>query len=535
MSDDLSTVIEDSVRGSFFLVAGNVIATVISAASLFIIARLLGPQLYGIYTITLAVPSLLLIFTDFGIDAALTHFSANLRCEGENQSLAKTIRLGVTFRVITGIAMFTTCFLFSDYLAAHVISRPEYGIYVRLAAIVIFFQAILYTTSAVFVSLDRTEYTAIAANTQAIVKTVLAPLFIVAGFSVVGAITGLTISCLAAGVLSAGLLFIRLYKPLTSETPKNPHIHNQPAMSLKTMMKYGFPLYITALLIGASTQLQTIVLSFFTLDLDIGNFKAATNFVILMMALSGSIATALFPAFSKLDRNGNQAKTFFKLATKYTSMLMVPASIALIIFSKELVQVVYGKAFLPASLFLSLYMAIYFLVGLGSIVQGSFFNGLGETKTTLKINLASFVVFLGLAPLLTQAYNVPGLILAILVSSLTATIFGAYKAKSNFGAEPDYVLISRIYIAALASAILPFFIVYLQLFPALVTVFLGGFLYLLSYITILPVASVLSKPEVENLQKTTEKIRFLKPIMEPILKYENKILSATHNMRARKT
>jgi len=295
------------------------------------------------------------------------------------------------------------------------------------------------------------------------------------------------------------------------------------------MLKYGFPLYITALLFGVSAQLQTIVLSFFTLDLDIGYFKAATNFITLMTALSGSIATVLLPAFSKLDINGNQAKTLFTLASKYTSMLLVPASAVLILFSKELVQVVYGEAFLPASLFLSLYITVYFLVGFGSVVQGSFFNGLGETKTTLKMNLASFVVFFALAPLLTQAYKVPGLIVAILVSNVAAAIFGAYKAKSNFGAGPDYAVISRIYIAAFASAVPPFFIAYIQLFPVLVTIFLGCFLYLLAYITILPLMGVLSKSELENLQQTTEKIRFLKPIMKPILKYENKLLSATHN------
>jgi len=527
LSKDLSTVIEDSARGSFFLATGNVVATVISALSVFIVARLLGPQLYGVYTITLAVPSLLLIFTGFGIDEALTRFSANLRIKGENQSLARTIRLGVTLRAITGIAMFTVCYVFSDYLAAHVISRPEYGIYVRLASIVILLQAILYSTSAVFVGLDRTEYSAIAANVQAIIKTVLAPLLIIAGFSVVGAITGFTISCLAAGLLSAGLLFIKLYKPLKSENPENPHIHNQPRIHLKTMLKYGFPLYISTLLYGASTQLRTVVLSFFTLDLDIGNFKAATNFVTLMVALSGSIATALFPAFSKLDRNGSQAKTFFKITTKYTSMLLVPASVVLIIFSKELVKVVYGEAFLPASLFLALYITVYFLAGLGSLVQGSFFNGLGETKTTLKMNLASFVMFLGLAPLLTQAYNVPGLIIAILVSNLTATIFGAYIAKSNFGAEPEYALIFRIYVAAFASAVPSLFIAYIQLFPALVTIFLGGFLYLLAYITILPILGVLSKLEIGNLQKTTGNIRFLKHVVKPILMYENKLLSHT--------
>jgi len=200
----------------------------------------------------------------------------------------------------------------------------------------------------------------------------------------------------------------------------------------------------------------------------------------------------------------------------------------MITFSKELIQVVYGEAFLPASLFLMLYAAVYFLVGLGSLVQRSFFNGIGQTKKTLKMNLASFVVFLGLAPLLTRAYNVPGLIVTILVSNLAATMLGAYTAKKNFDVKPDYTTIFRIYIISFVSAIPSFLISFLQPFPAIVNIFLGSFLYLLSYLTLLPLANIISKPELKNLQQTTEKIPFLKPIMKPLLEYENKLILMKH-------
>ncbi len=302
-------------------------------------------------------------------------------------------------------------------------------------------------------------------------------------------------------------------------------------MNFKKMLKYGFPLYLSTVLLGASTQLQTIVLSFFTPDVEIGNFKAATNFITLLSALSASTASALFPAFSQLNGHLNQTRIFFKLATKCTSMITIPVSVTLLLFSTELVKIVYGEAFLPASLFLSLYVTVYFLVGFGWVIHESFFNGVGETKTTLKWNIVKFVVFLGLAPLLTQTFSVLGIILAILCSEGAATIFGAYNAKHNFGAGPDYPSIFRIFLAAFVAAIPSFFIVYTQLFPAIIILFLGSLLYLLIYITLLPLMGVLSKSEVDNIQKATEKIRLLGYIMKYILKFENKILLRTDSKR----
>jgi len=523
MSDDLSSVISSTTRGIFYLATGNVVATLAQAVAVFIIARLLGPELYGVYTVALSVPLLIIAFIGFGIDESMVRFSANLREKGENQAVAKVIRLGITFKALIAIVVFIICFLLSDYIAI-AISRPDYSFYIGLASVVIVFQGIFYSADAVFVSLDRTEYSALTANIQAIIKTLLTPLLIVAGLSVIGAITGFTISYVVAGLLGGGLVFIKLYAPLKNLAHKNSGVQNQTSVSLRSMLKYGFPIYIAVLLASAYAQLQPIILSFFTLDLPIGNFKAATNFGLPMVALSGSITTVLFPAFSKINSNINQARIVFKLATKYATLILVPVSLVVIVLSSNLVELVYGESFTQAPFFLSFYIMTYLLVGLGSLVQNSFFNGIGETMMSVKVNLVRFVVFIGLALPLTQAYSVSGLIGAILVSTLIATMFGAYIAKNRFGITLDYRRIFLVYVAAFISAVPLFFIASLNLFPSLVTIFLGGSIYLLVYLTLLPILGALSKSELANFRINIEKIRFLKFIMGPILKYENKLV-----------
>ena len=518
MPTDIAKIAEDSTRGTFFLATGSIFSTIISAIAVFIIARLLGAELYGVYTVSLTVPSLLLLFVDFGVDRALIRFSANLHAKDANESLAKMLRYGILFKTLVGITIFSISLLLSDYLAMYIIARPDYGIYIRLGSLAIIFQIIFNTVGAVFIGLDHMEYSALATNIQALVKAVVSSLLVVLGFSVMGAITGFVVSYLIAGLFSGGLFFIKLYKPL------NLSKHEDELTSpLKTMLSYGFPLYISTLLFGASSQLQNVILAIFTSDVDVGNFKAALNFVALLTALTGPVVMALLPAFSKLDKDDDQVKTFFTLTTKYMSLLMVPAITIIIIFSKELIDIIYGTSFLSAAFFLSLSAIPFFLVSLGRFTLGSLFNGLGETKATLKMTLINFIVFISLAPLLTKTHNVPGLIIALLFSGSASTILGAYMAKTKFDAQPDYKNMVKIYVVASISALPALLTIHFLPLQPLLKVLVGSSTYLFTYATIIPLVRIINGAELEGICQTINKIRLLKSLAKPLLTYTRKL------------
>jgi O-antigen/teichoic acid export membrane protein len=56
---ELSRIAEDSAKGGFSLVAGTFASTVIGAVVVIIMARLLGPAGYGVYTLSLVLPPLM--------------------------------------------------------------------------------------------------------------------------------------------------------------------------------------------------------------------------------------------------------------------------------------------------------------------------------------------------------------------------------------------------------------------------------------------------------------------------------------------
>ena len=520
MSEDLVQVAEASARGSFFLVTGRIAALVIQAVAVFVVGRLLGPDLYGRYALSLVFPTLLLIVVDLGVDQAIIRFSAKLRVKGRNQEIARLVRRGLLFKLVIGLAVFGICFMFSDYLAVYVLDRPDISVYIRLASTAIIFQVISTTSSSAFIGLDRMEYSALMTNVQALAKAATSILLVILGLSIIGALVGHAVSFIAAGILSGALLYFKIYRHLNSDANDHVKVENSWNDSLRTLLNYGSPLYISALLLGIIPQLQSIILGIFTSDYDIGNFKASLNFITLLSYLAIPIATSLFPAFSKLDKNSEKVKTFFNLSVKYTSLLVMPSTLLIITLSKEIIQIVYGASFASASIYLSLHATLFLLIGLGFQIQRSLFNGLGDTRQTLKISLTQFVFFLFLAPLLTSLIGVTGLIASILTSNIIATVYGAYSAKSRYKVIFNYKSLIRICLLALASAIPSFLCTNFLPFPLTLKVLTASAAYLISYLTLLPIAHAFTRSELQNIERAITKIGPLKPIAKLILKYE---------------
>jgi O-antigen/teichoic acid export membrane protein len=516
---NLTSVTRDSARGSFFLVAGNILSAVIQAIGVFLLARLLGPDLYGAYTLSLVVPMLFMQLVDLGVSQGLIKFSASLKVKGEKAKIATFIRNGLLFKLFISLALSCFAILFSDFLATYAVNRPSIAFYIRLASLSIVFYAVSDTAVSAFIGLDRAEYSALTINVQALVKSTLSILLVALGLSLSGAITGVVAGALASAFTGL-IILLKFYKTLND--PKENGIGFKE--SIKTIIGYSFPIYLSALLIQLIAQLQGVILSMYVSDADIGNFRASSNFITLLSLLIGPIATALFPAFSKLESDNNELKRFFAITIKYVTLIVVPASTAMIIFSEQLNQIIYGPKYVSAPTYLMLQAPIFLLAGLGYQVLNSLFNGANETKTTLKMCFITFLLFILLSPPLTMKLSVPGLIIALLASNLAATLYGAYKAKTMFKVDYPCKTLLLIYAASALSALSAYITLQITPFSTIPKFATAASVYLITYITLLPLMKAVTKQEIEEITIATERIPLIKPIIKLLLKYEAKIV-----------
>jgi O-antigen/teichoic acid export membrane protein len=497
-----------------------------------IIARLLGPAGYGLYVLSFVLPSLFVSLADFGLSPALTRYGASLRSQNRFAKLGSMIRSGLLFKFIIGLAVFLFVFALSGPLAATVLQRGTMGQLVALASFTILFQGLFTLSSSAFVGLDRMGQSAIIQVLYNIVRMILSPLLILLGFGVAGGIGGQIFGWIIASMFGVWLLLAHRQglRNMPSETEPSSGTRDD----LRMMMGYGFPLYVASIVTIILTQYQSIVLAFFTSNAEIGNFSAAFNFGALVGVVATPIATALFPAFSKLDLQTQREdlRRMLELSVKYASFLILPVTIAIAFLSKDLIRAIYGASYSFASTYLALYVCIFLLTSLGYQILGNFFNGIGRTMESLKMGVVQLAIFLFTAPVMAWLYRVPGLIVALLLSALAATIFGLNLATRKYGMHLDLTGSLRSLLAALASALPILPLVYYPRLPSLANAVIGACIYLAAYLTLAPVFKAIKRTDLEILAPLLGRIRILKPATDLIFAYETRLLNMIERSRS---
>lgn len=517
MSDEstIFEIAEKSAHGGYYLFVGNTLATAILFATSVIIAQLLGAEDYGFYSLVMSVPSLLIGLINLGMQSAVTRFSTNSRSKGKMSDVRNVIKSAILFELTLGLITSFFCYIFSDILATYLINTPEASPYIKIAAILILFQTLFTIIDSAFIGLDTMESNAITHVTKAITKALISSLLIILGFTIIGAIIG-HVLCYAIGVVVGFvILFLKLGRN---------HVDTKTEYGLlKSMLKYGLPLYFSGLIALFSTEYQTIILAFFASKAAIGNFQVTTLFS-LVIGLILYPFTALFPAFSKVGPESKALDQIFKRSIKYTALVLIPASLAITVMSNDIILTIYGSEFTLASKFIVFYLLTNLRAGFGSSVLPFLFNGLGRTDIILKSSLIYFASFFPSALLLITFCDVIGLIIAGVFCSFLVTLYELFMASKMFKLSVDVLSSVRIYIASAVPACIVFVVLSVSPFNRIVNLVLGGTLFVFIYLTILPLIGTVNSTDIEIFRAIFQKSKSAWTFLKILLAYETRIL-----------
>ena len=512
MSGSIRDIMEDFAKGGFTLFIGNSAASIILAVGSIIVARLIGPEGLGLYALSLTIPSILVGLIDLGINPAVTYYSAKLRVEGRLELLSKTLKAAYINRVSVGLLVTVVFFSYSNHISSF-LNRPEASTLIQISSLLIIAQSLFNLNNSAFLGLEKNGSYSKSLIVQSVGKLILSPLLVLVGLGVGGALIGHVGSFFLASIIGC----LALYKySLALTKPSQGNL----AESLKLMVSYGFPLYLSSVLTIIIAQFRTLILAFFSSDAEIGNFNVVLTLASMMNVLVFPLS-ALFPAFSRL-KSEYDLKMMFRICVKYATLFIIPATIVVMVLSEEIVFTLYGRAFTLAPHFLTLYMIQFLYVAAGLFVLTYLFSGVGKTGVVFRSELIDIGLFLPLATLLTMYYKVEGMIIASLIAYLAALLYRLAVAINDLKVSIDYKASSLIILAALMAA-LPTLAIHTLRLGNLLALVIGALLYFTFYITLLPLLGALDENDVENLEQIVSKLGLLWPISRPILNYIRKL------------
>jgi len=104
-------VAKKSAQGSIVLLAGNLTATIGQTVASILIARLLGPDNYGSYSLAFVIPSIFQLFTSFGVNTAVTRFVAYHVSRNEDVEAKRFAESALLLTFLSGVVLAGACFL----------------------------------------------------------------------------------------------------------------------------------------------------------------------------------------------------------------------------------------------------------------------------------------------------------------------------------------------------------------------------------------------------------------------------------------
>jgi O-antigen/teichoic acid export membrane protein len=511
-------IAKQSARGSVVLFVGNFIATLFAAASSILVARFLGPPDFGLFSLSLVMPSLLQLFTHFGTRTAVTRYVAYHLSLGEPEKARRFAQAAVLYSLGAGMVFTLVSFFSASWVASTLFQRPELQPYIELASFAVFGQSILLTTIAVATGWNAMGQASLANALQAAFKLAVAPTLVLLGFGVGGAVVGHAASMVLGGVMSGSLVYATKIK-LTREK------FGFFVEDTKEMMRFGFYPFIGNILTGLSTFYVSVLLAIVASNTVIGYYQAATNLIIPASLLSTAIASALYPAFASLHGAKGDTASAFMMSVKYVGYLILPILFFLAAASNELMYLVYGSSFTAGSGYLILLAMAYVPILVGASILPSFFNAVGLTKHTLYATGAAGLILLGGAPLLAvfSGLAVEGLIYALLLSNVALAAVGLFFIHWRRLGVVDWGSSAATFAASIlafgAARILPSFGHPIILLVARLAVFTGV------YLTAAPLLGALTPADVDRLDASLKEIALVGVIVAPIAEYEKYLAS----------
>lgn len=434
--------------------------------SIILIRLLVLPDLYGIYNLAISIGFMLFTFADLGINATAVRYISLAMGNGD-EILARSyfsylLKIKTLLTLILSIALI----LFAGVISLYVFNKPELTIPLRVTGIFIFLQSMADFLDSIFTAFHRFEYPLIRHTIFEITRIAIVPAFIYLGFSVSGAILGISLS-LAGAFAILFYLFRKHYGFLLSGRTIE--------IDKKDIKRFVGYLTIGSLSSVFYGYVDSIMLGIFMEAKYVGFYKAAFMIILGFMGVI-SITGILLPFLTQLE--GKDLDNALGKISRYSFILSFPCALGIVFLGEEMIRLIYGQAYLPALAPLYVLALLILINPLESFVV--LFTAKGKPDYPTKMSIISSVINIILNYFLIIEIGMLGAAIAT-VASRFFNIIGLFLiSRRLFELSLDPALIYKPLLASLAMSLL------LYTFPkpehivsGIIEVGLAGILYFL--------------------------------------------------------
>ncbi|MBM3304014.1 MAG: hypothetical protein FJY76_02865 [Candidatus Aenigmarchaeota archaeon] len=393
---------KEIAKNNMIFTAGNVGAALLSFVFSIVVAGMLGPEQFGLFSFTLIAMGFFAIFTDMGTTNTLVKFISEALGQGKPGSVRSLVVFLLKFRLAAALLLSFFMLLFSEPIASLLFQKPGFSYFIMLAAAMLIAESLFSFVNVTFISFkDFRSMVALRLAERALRIAIVVSLVVI-GLGAVGASIGVMLTSLVA--CGIGALILSRYRQLKSAGT---------GLEVRKLASFGFWSMIGSVVASIYVMADGLIVSIVRPISDIGFYSIASSWTGLIAYVIPISSTVMYPYFSRLSGPGNHGALHGSL--RYALVVAFPASFLMSAFSTQIIGIFYSPTFAPAAQALSVLsiMAVPLVV---TQILSNYFYGIGRPRVHTYIVVGAFSFEAALGFTFTLFYGIWGAAAAIVIA-----------------------------------------------------------------------------------------------------------------------
>lgn len=410
------------------VIVGKLMGRGVVALTQVVLARTLGPALFGLYALGWTVFQLAGALAPLGLNKAVMRFGSVYWPEdlsGFKSILTQSLLLGSLSGLVAGLAVYLAAPLIES-----VLSQPGLAEVLRWLAIGIpFLSAMSILVAASQVS-RRMQYGVYAEEIgRTITGLGLILLFQFLGYGLYGA-TAATSASFVAGFLVSAYFILRLYPELRT-------VDAESKTSISPLLRFSMPTMVSDVLLMMAVWINPILIGFYLPSSQVGVYQALSQIPIAFSIILRAVNTIFSPFIASLyhAHEIERLQSLFRVTTKWTISLCLPIFIICCFTAESLITVVFGEVYaVESNVLIVLVISQMINVATGSV--GFILIMSGFQREWFAFSAVAFVINLLLCTWLIPLIGVMGAAIATLFTISFLNLAGLFRIRQKIGISP---------------------------------------------------------------------------------------------------
>jgi len=346
------------IKGTAWAAVSNSLSAGLTFVTLFALARLLGPDEFGVFALTWSILTVFSMLSDFGVGSSVAKHLAEESSAGA-QFVRPILRDGVYLKLLSGVFFSTVCFFAAPILAVS-FHDPRLAIPIRIGALIPLLGSVVEFCKFVFRSQTDIKQIAVISGLEFGGKLVLAVSLVLLGYGATGAVAGHAIAVGIVAVFAVWRVYVHLYV-------RHPAARGS---WWRSILSYCLPFITIAFAVFVYTEMSNVLIGFFSNSTQVGYYNAAKTITRMLIVVAVTLGAAIGPSFVQLQTRwrDEMGEAFLKVLN-YSLLILAPLAISIWGLADLVIPVVFGREFSPAVPILQILAPFVLISGLSAIVS----------------------------------------------------------------------------------------------------------------------------------------------------------------------